>query len=181
MSKIAKKPIQFPAEVTVVRAGNSINITGPLGQLSLVLPAELVLTIDKNEMSLVRIEETKKVKSLHGTYARLLANNIKGVTVGFTKVLEVVGTGFKAEVLQNDLVLSLGYSHQIKFPIPQDIKITVTENKINVTGISCELVGLTADKIKFFRKPDSYKGKGIRYLGQQLKLKPGKAAAKGVK
>lgn len=181
MSKIAKKPIIFPIEATVTMTGKSVHVTGPLGQLDLTIPEGLFLSIDGNKVTLGRTLETKKVRSLHGTYARLLANNIKGVTSGFTKVLEVVGTGFKAEMQQNDLVMSLGYSHQIKYPTPQGVKIEVAENKITVSGISRELVGLIADKIRSFHKPDSYKGKGIRYQGQQLKLKPGKAAAKGVK
>lgn len=181
MSKIAKKPILFPSEVTVVKTGNSVNVTGPLGQLVIIVPEALALSIGQNQIKLDRVEETKQAKSLHGTFARLLANNIKGVTSGFTKVLEIVGTGFKAEIQQTDLVLSLGYSHQIRYLIPAGIKIEVTENKINISGISRELVGLIADKIKSFRQPDSYKGKGLRYQGQKLKLKPGKAAAKGVK
>lgn len=181
MSKIAKKPIIFPAEVAIVQKGNLVTITGPKGELKLTIPNGINLVVNDNQVSVNRVGETKRVKSFHGTIARLLMNDIKGVTDGFVKVLEVVGTGFRAEMQQEVLVLSLGFSHQIKYPTPPGVTIEVSDNKISVAGIDREKVGLTADKIRSFRLPDSYKGKGIRYLGQQLKLKPGKAAAKGVK
>ena len=107
-----------------------------------------------------------------------MRNAIEGTTVGFSKTLEVVGTGFWAKMEGADLVLALGYSHQIKFPTPEGVKIEAKENKIKVFGIDKDKVGVVADKIKRFKKPDPYKGKGIRYLGEKLKLKPGKAAAK---
>lgn len=179
MSKLGKKPLTIPSGVTVSLSGNVVEANGILGKSFLSLPEEVNIIINPGFINVNRTGDTKRARSMHGTYVRLLANLMNGVNQGFTKILEVVGTGFKAEMQENILVLSLGYSHQIKYSAPDGIKIQVVEGRVNVTGIDRQLVGEVAQKIKAFRQPDSYKGKGIRYLGQQLKLKPGKAAAKG--
>jgi len=128
---------------------------------------------------LTRKSDGKNFKALHGTYARLVRNAITGVREGFEKVLEIVGTGYRGQMEGNTLILSLGYSHQIKFPAPEGIKLSVEENsRLKIFGIDKNLVGTVTHNIKILRKPDSYKGKGIRYLGEKLRLKPGKAAAK---
>lgn len=179
MSKLGKKPIIVSGGVTALIKSRDISVSGPLGELKLTLPGQLTVSLVADRLKVDRLAESKQAKSLHGTYVRLLTNAIKGVSQGFTRVLEVEGTGFKAEVQGDILLLSLGYSHQIKFPIPIGIKIQVTDNKISIIGIDRDRVGLVAHDIKSFRPPDSYKGKGIRHEGQKLKLKPGKAATKG--
>lgn len=179
MSKLAKKPLLIPSGVTFSISGNSVEASGVLGKSSLILPEEISLLVNPEFITVNRNSQTKRARSMHGTYVRLIANLILGVSQGFSKVLEIIGTGFKAEMQGDILVLSLGYSHQIKYTAPAGIKIEVVEGKITISGTDCHLVGLTAREIKAFREPDSYKGKGLRNLGQQLKLKPGKAAAKG--
>jgi len=180
MSKLGKKPLLIPTGVEVSLTGKTIEAKGPLGKQSLSFPDEISLVLNDAMIKVNQVGETKRAKSMHGTYVRLLANLLTGVNQGFTKVIEVVGTGFKAEMQGEALLLSLGYSHQITFPAPVGVTIQTLENKITISGIDCQLVGLTARRIKSLREPDSYKGKGLRYLGQKLKLKPGKAAAKGV-
>ncbi len=179
MSKIGKKPIAVLPEVQVSLEGNTLKAVGSLGERSLVIPSAIKVSLEEKVIKLTRDSEEKKIKSLHGTYARLIQNLMIGVSKGFEKVLEIVGTGYRVVMEQDVLVLSLGYSHQIRFPSPQGIKLTVEENtKIKVSGMDKDLVGTTAHTIKKFRWPDSYKGKGVRYLGEKLRLKPGKAAAK---
>ena len=179
MSKIGKKPVEILPETQVTLEENTLKVIGSLGEISVVLPNGIKAVVFEKEVRLQRESEEKKIKSLHGTYARLLKNAIIGVSSGFEKNLEIVGTGYRGNIEGDTLVLSLGFSHQIKFPIPEGVKITVQENnKIKVFGIDKEKVGTVSHNIKMFRKPDAYKGKGIRYLGEKLKLKPGKAAAK---
>jgi len=182
MSKIGNKPVLIKQGSTVVQDGDKLLVKGPLGELTVNIGEGLTAEITEKEIKIKRSSEEKKLKALHGTTTKLLSNAVEGVTTGFSKSLEIVGTGFWAKMEGTDLVLALGYSHQIKFPTPEGVKIEATENtKIKVTGINKEIVGVVADKIKRFRFPDSYKGKGIRYEGEKLKLKPGKAAAKATK
>lgn len=178
MSKIAKKPIAIKEGVTLSREGRQLLVRGPQGEIRLPLPEKISVELEPNQVRLKRLAEDKKTKALHGTIARLLANAIWGVTTGFSKELEVVGTGYRAQMEGETLVLSLGYSHPIRFVPPAGIKLTVQENKIKVSGVEKDLVGQTADKIRKFRQPDAYKGKGVRLAGEKLRLKPGKAAAK---
>lgn len=178
MSKIGKKPVAIKEGASVAVEGRWAVVRGPLGEIKLALPESLELEIKDSQLTVRRLNEEKKTKALHGTLVRLLANAIVGTTAGFSKTLEVVGTGYRAQMEGADLVLSLGYSHPVRFTPPAGIKIETKENKITVFGVNKEEVGRVADKIKRLRWPDSYKGKGIRYLGERLKLKPGKAAAK---
>ncbi|HUV72549.1 MAG TPA: 50S ribosomal protein L6 [Clostridia bacterium] len=178
MSKIGKKPIAIKEGVTISLEGRQIIVRGPLGELRLAKPDSLQVEIEGQELRIKRLAEDKKTKAMHGTLARLIANAIKGVTTGFSKTLEVVGTGYRAQMQDNVLVLSLGFSHLVHFTPPPEIKLEAKDNKIVVSGISKEIVGNTAAAIKRFRKPDAYKGKGIRYLGEKIRLKPGKAATK---
>ena len=178
MSKIAKKPIIIKDGVSLSQEGRQLLVRGPQGEVKLPLPEKISVEVEPNQVRLKRLAEDKKTKALHGTMARLLANAIAGTTTGFSKELEVVGTGYRAQMEGDTLVLLVGYSHPIRFTAPAGIKLAVQENKIKVSGIEKDLVGRTADKIRKFRKPDAYKGKGIRFVGEKLKLKPGKAAAK---
>lgn len=178
MSKVGKKPVLIKEGVTVTKSDQTVLIRGPLGEAKFTLPAGLEIEIGDREVYLRRLSEIKKIKASHGTFARLLANAIQGTTTGFSKTLEVVGTGYRAQMEDNDLVLFLGFSHPVRFPVPEGVKIEVQENKIRVSGVDKELVGRVSDKIRKIKKPDAYKGKGIIYAGEKLKLKPGKAAAK---
>jgi large subunit ribosomal protein L6 len=178
MSKIGLRPVAFKEGVTVYLEGKQLTVRGPKGELKLTKPDSLEVEITSSRIFVKRTAEDKKTKAMHGTFARLLANAIVGVTQGFTKTLEVVGTGYRAQMQGEKLVLSLGFSHPVVYtPLP-GIKLETKENQIIVSGIDKELVGISAATIKRFRKPDAYKGKGIRFLGEKLKLKPGKAAAK---
>lgn len=178
MSKIGEKPIIIKEGVKVVKGNGQVVVTGSLGELTVNIPESLSVNFSDNEIKVGRSSDEKKVKSVHGTINRLIYNAIEGVTSGFTKTLEVVGTGYRSSVEGKALILFLGFSHPVNFQIPDGIKIEAVENKIKVFGIDKQLVGLTADRIKKLKKPDPYKGKGIRYFGEKLKLKPGKAAAK---
>lgn len=180
MSKVGNKPVLIKEGVTVSREGRQIIVRGPLGEMRLALPESLELENLGKELRVKRANDEIKTRAMHGTMARLLANAITGTSTGFFKTLEVVGTGYRAQLEGNDLVLALGYSHPVRFTSPEGIKIEAKENRITVFGVDKELVGRTADKIKHFKWPDSYKGKGIRYAGEKLRLKPGKAAAKAV-
>ncbi|PIU34220.1 50S ribosomal protein L6 [Candidatus Shapirobacteria bacterium CG07_land_8_20_14_0_80_39_18] len=178
MSKIGAKPIILKEGVTVLKNGREILVKGPLGEVKVVIPDGLEVEIKEKQISIKRLKEDKKTKSSHGTIARLITNAVVGTTAGFEKTLEIVGTGFRGEMEGDTLLLSLGFSHPIKLTPPEGIRLTVVENKIKVLGIDKEKVGIVADKIKRFRRPDVYKGKGIRYEGEILRLKPGKMAAK---
>lgn len=178
MAKIGEQPVSITEGVNLVQEGNLVKVTGPFGIVTLSIPREVVLEIENGQAKVVKKGEGKDVNAIQGTIARLIQNAVLGVSKGFSRSLEVVGTGYRAVMEGGTLVLSLGYSHQIKFPTPEGVKIEVVENKINITGSNKEQLGDIAYKIKQFRKPDSYKGKGIRYFGEKLRLKPGKAAAK---
>lgn len=178
MSKIGKKPITIKEGVTVSLEGKEIIVRGPKGELRLTKPEALAVEVNGQTVKVTRLAEDKKTRAMHGTLARLIANAIEGVSVGFTKTLEVIGTGYRAQMQGRELVMTLGFSHPVRYLPPEEIKIEVKDNKIIVSGISKEKVGDVAAVIKRFKKPDAYKGKGIRYLGEVIKLKPGKAAAK---
>ena len=179
MSKLAKKPIQISEGTTFKQEGKRLTIIGPLGEMSLTLSERIEVEIKPDSLKVNRLAEDKKALSEQGTFVRLISNGILGTRSGFSKILEIVGTGFKVLPEGSGIVLSLGFSHPVHFKAPEGIKLEILENnKIKVFGIDKEKVGLVADQIKKIKKPDPYKGKGIRYFGEKLKLKPGKAAAK---
>lgn len=178
MAKIGEQSILITEGLNLTQEGNLVKVTGPLGTVALSIPKEVILEREDGRIRIVKKEEGKDVDAIQGTIVRLIQNALMGVSKGFTKSLEVVGTGYRVAMEGSTLVLSLGYSHQIKFPAPEGVKIEVVENKINLTGPNKEQLGDIAYKIKQLRKPDSYKGKGIRYFGEKLRFKPGKAAAK---
>ncbi len=177
MSKIGKKLIEVPSGVAVTIEGGVVKVKGSKGELEYKIPRELKVALLDNKLAVLPISKSKKTPALWGTIRAVIANMISGVTGGFEKKLEIEGIGFKAQTQGNDLVLNLGFSHQVFFKIPGGIKIEVLKNTIIVSGISKELVGQTAANIRALKKPEPYKGKGIRYAGEIIKRKAGKKVA----
>lgn len=176
MSRIGKKPIEVPAKVKI-NLGNegAVTVEGPKGTLSWTLPKSVSAKVEGTTLEVVRENDDRKVRALHGLSRALLANMVEGVNDGFKKNLEIQGVGFKAAVQGQTLNLSLGKSHPILFDIPQEVKITVTDNtKIAIEGIDKHIVGQTAADIRGYYPPEPYKGKGIRYAGEQVRRKEGK-------
>ena len=170
MSRLAKNPIKINDDVKVSLVENLLNIEGKLGKSSTAIPNSINVNIDDNGIML-----TSDDKALLGTIYANIKNEIIGNTKGFEKKLELVGTGYKANINGKELVLSLGYSHDINFKIPDNIEIKVEKNiNVSVTGQSKQLVGQVAAEIKSFRKPEPYKGKGVRYAGEKIYRKEGK-------
>lgn len=179
MSRIGKKPVTITKEVKVTKKGDNIEVNGPKGSLSLFVNPVIKYDIKDSEVLFSRSSDSKKNKSLHGLYAVLLRNMITGVSEGFSKKLELVGIGYRAELKSKKLFLNLGYSHPIIFNPPEGIKIeTLTDNSVIISGIDKQLVGQVAAKVRSFRQPEPYKGKGIKYEKEVIKRKAGKAAAK---
>ncbi len=176
MSRIGNKAVEIPAKVKVnIDGSGKVAVEGPRGKLDWTLPKNIKASVADNQVSLVREAETRSVKALHGLSRALINNMVVGVSTGFTKNLEIEGVGFKAAVQGSNLNLSLGFSHPILFPIPKDIKITVTENtKIFIEGADKKTVGQVAADIRRFYPPEPYKGKGVRYAGEQVRRKEGK-------
>ncbi len=180
MSRIGNQPINVPPNVEVkIDENNHVVVKGPLGQLENTFHPQLKIEKEDNIIRIIRPSDESFIKAIHGTSRAILANMVKGVTEGFTIELEIVGIGYRGAVKGKVLELQLGYSHPIEYPIPEDVKITMEGNtQIKVFGIDKQRVGQVAAEIRNFRKPDPYKGKGIRYKGEQLKLKPGKSVGK---
>ncbi len=176
MSRIGKKPIEVPGTVKVnVGSEGAVTVEGPKGKLSWTLPRAVRARLEGATLSIDREGESRQVRALHGLSRALLANMVTGVNTGFRKDLEIQGVGFKAAVQGQKLNLSLGKSHPILFDIPKDLKVTVTENtKISIEGADKHIVGQAAADIRAFYPPEPYKGKGIRYAGEQVRRKEGK-------
>ena len=176
MSRIGNKAIQIPDKVKVQIDGTgAVAVEGPKGKLNWKLPREISAKVENNHIALARSAETRSVKALHGLSRALVNNMVQGVSEGFSKNLEIEGVGFKAAVQGSNLNLSLGFSHPILFPIPKEIKVTVTDQtKISIQGIDKKLVGQVAADIRGFYPPEPYKGKGVRYVGEQIRRKEGK-------
>ncbi len=179
MSRIGNKEILIPQNVQV-ELGSKVLVKGPKGELSLLIPTKIVVEKKENVISVSRKNEDKESRSLHGLIRSLLANMIVGVADGYTKTLELSGIGFRANLEGNKLVLSVGFSHTVDINTPEGVTFAVSGNKITVSGIDKELVGRVAAQIRKVRPPDAYKGKGIKYEGEVLRLKPGKAAKAGI-
>jgi len=178
MSKIGKIPIKIPEEVRV-SLGKKVTVSGPKGELEYNLPDGIKVKKKENELFVLPEKTDIKTKALHGTARQLLANMVEGVTEGFSKTLEIVGTGYRASLEGKKLVLSLGFSHPVEVIPPEGISYEIVDGKIKISGISKAQVGQEAARIRKIRPPDAYKGKGIRYEGEEIKLKPGKAAKVG--
>jgi len=180
MSRIGKKEIPLPKGVEAKKDGRSVVVKGPKGSLTTPLVEGIDVEIKNNVVQFTRADEEKRTRAFHGLMRALVASNVKGVTEGFKKELDIVGVGFRAEVKGKEVVFQLGYSHPIRFPIPKGIDINVDgkTGHIIVTGISKQQVGQTAAEIRGLREPDPYKGKGIKYSNEVIRRKAGKAAGK---
>ncbi len=179
MSRIGRLPVAIPAGVTVeIQEANHVVVKGPKGQLERTLPAEMEIKLEDGQVVVTRPSDLKKMKSLHGLTRTLIHNMVVGVSEGYTKTLEVNGVGYRAAKQGNKLVLSLGYSHPVEMVDPDGLTSTVEGNKIVVSGIDKEKVGQYAAEIRDKRRPEPYKGKGIKYADEVIRRKVGKTGKK---
>lgn len=183
MSRIGKLPISIPDGVTVTKEKNAVKVKGPKGELTQMINSDIDVNIKDSQIVLARPTEQKRHKALHGLYRSLIYNMIEGVSVGYKKELELVGVGYKASAQQNILELSLGYSHAIYLAIPEEVKVTTEQAKgknptVILESFDKQLIGQVAAKIKSLRPVEPYKGKGIRFVGEIIRRKAGKAASK---
>jgi len=181
MSRIGKKPIQIPSGVTVNYDGKTIKVKGPLGELAFNPHPEMIIEIKDGEIRVKRPSDKKFHKALHGTTRQIINNMVEGVTKGFSKELEIVGTGYRAKLEGGKLVLQVGFSHPVVLEPPKDVKVEVpAPTRIKVSGIDKQKVGQIAAIIRAVKPPEPYKGKGIRYVGEYVRKKAGKAGIKAV-
>ncbi|MFQ5628033.1 MAG: 50S ribosomal protein L6 [bacterium] len=179
MSRVGKAPINLPDGVEFKKKKGTVIVKGPKGELSVEINPGIAIKLEDAQIQVTRPSDSKHHRSLHGLYRSLIANMVDGVTKGFEKKLEIRGVGYKAEMRGKSLNLQVGFSHPIVFAPPQSINVSCeSPTSITVSGIDKELVGHVAAKIRSFRKPEPYKGKGIRYLGEYVREKAGKTAAK---
>jgi large subunit ribosomal protein L6 len=179
MSRIGKYPVNFDDKVQVSIAENTVTVKGAKSSLAYAMDSRVIAKLDGKKLVLTRIDDSKESKSLHGLYKVLLQNAVTGLSTGFTKALELHGVGYRANVQGKKLELSLGFSHQILFDIPEGIEIKVEkQTTVSVTGADKALVGQVAAKIRSFRPPEPYLGKGVRYTGEKIRRKAGKSAGK---
>ncbi len=184
MSRIGKQPISIPAGVTVkVDDHNNVTVKGPKGELKQAIDRDITVEVTDGQVLITRPTDQIRHRAMHGLYRALVSNLVKGVTEGYKKDLELVGVGFKAANTGNVLDLALGYSHNIIFDVPSELKVATTTEKgknptISLEGIDKQLIGQVAAKLRSLRKPEPYKGKGVKYAGEVLRRKAGKAAGK---
>jgi len=176
MSRIGRLPIEIPAGVEVKLDGSVVSVKGPKGELSLTVAQPIEVKVEEGQVLVTRPDDERESRALHGLTRTLISNNIIGVTAGYTKDLEVVGTGYRVMAKGSDLEFALGFSHPVNVAAPEGITFKVEgQNKISIQGIDKQLVGETAANIRKIRPPEPYKGKGIRYAGEQVRRKAGKA------
>ncbi len=176
MSRIGRLPIDIPAGVTVSVAGNEVTVKGPKGELVLPVASPIEVKVEENQVLVSRPDDERESRSLHGLTRTLINNDIIGVTQGYSKGLEVVGTGYRVQQKGTSIEFALGFSHPVLVEAPEGITLTVEgTNKVTVSGISKQAVGETAANIRKIRKPEPYKGKGVRYAGEVVRRKAGKA------
>ncbi|MCR9252721.1 MAG: 50S ribosomal protein L6 [bacterium] len=183
MSRIGKKPITLPKDVTVTIDGNIVTSKGPKGELTQTIDPDMVVKMEEGQVVVERPTEQKRHKAMHGLYRSLINNMVEGVSEGYSKKLELVGVGYKAAVSQNVLELNLGYSHNIYLAVPTEVKVTAETQKgknpiVTLESADKQLIGQVAAKIRSLRKIEPYKGKGIKFVGEQIRRKAGKTAAK---
>jgi large subunit ribosomal protein L6 len=184
MSRIGKMPIPVPKGIDIkISAANLVTVKGPKGELSQQIDPDIKVTVEDGELTVTRPTDQKRHRAMHGLYRALLNNMVQGVSTGFVKEMEVVGVGFRAANTGQLLELTLGFSHPVYFYLPDEVKVTTSQEKgknpiIKLESADKELIGQIAAKIRAFRKPEPYKGKGIRFVGEVLRRKAGKAAAK---
>ncbi len=184
MSRIGKKPVEFPAGVSIViGTDNVVTVKGPKGELKQAIDRDIKFEVKDGSIELLRPTDQIRHKAMHGLYRSLVNNMVKGVTEGYVRQLELVGVGFKAASTGNILDLALGYSHNIIFEIPKELKIVTSQEKgqnpiITLEGVDKQLIGQVCAKIRGLRKPEPYKGKGVKFKGEVLRRKAGKSAGK---
>lgn len=177
MSRIGNKHIEIPAGVTIEQNGNTIVVKGPKGQLEYTYNADLTVEVNGTELVVTRPTDSKEHRSLHGTTRAIINNMVAGVNNGFEKVLEINGTGYRAQLQGKTLVVNAGYSHPVNLEIPEGLTVTVPNpTEVHVAGCDKQLVGQFAANVRIIRKPEPYKGKGIRYQGEYVRRKEGKKA-----
>lgn len=184
MSRIGKNPVQVPAGVTVTINGNTVSVKGPKGELTQTFHPNMTVALVDNQIVVTRPNDLKLNRALHGLTRSLLSNMVIGVTTGYEKQLEILGVGYRAAVAGSKLTLNLGFSHPIEFNAPKGISIEIDKDKKNILiikGSDKQVLGEVAAKIRGFKKPEPYKGKGIRYVGEYVAQKAGKAASKDSK
>ena len=179
MSRIGQKPIIMPKEVEVTFYGRMLYAKGPKGELRRFIHPKVELNIDKSQIAVSISDNSKESKSLFGLFRSLISNMVVGVNEGFKKTLEIVGVGYRVELSGNQLIFNLGYSNPIKYDIPPGIEVQLDQkNKVILSGIDKELLGVTAAKIRSFRPPEPYKGKGVKYFEEKVRRKAGKTGVK---
>src|SRR6185436_11961024 len=179
MSRIGKKPIPLPDKVKIDIKEGTVVVTGPKGTVTNPIPPGIKFEKKDKELLAVRLDDSGPQRAFHGLARALVANAVRGVTEGFSKDLEIVGVGYRAEQRKSSVVFTLGYSHPIEYPVPPGISITVDkQTKLTISGVDRQQVGQITANIRSLRKPDPYKNKGIRYAGERLKKKAGKAGGK---
>lgn len=183
MSRVGRKPIALPKDVKVQVGDGALTIQGPKGKLTTPVPPGITFKLQGTELACERRNDERQQRAFHGMARALAQNAVTGVTQGFSKSLDIVGVGYKAALEGGNLVFSLGFSHPVVYPVPEGIKVSVEEKqtRVVVSGIDRQQVGQVAAEIRSLRKPDPYKQKGIRYTGEVLKKKAGKAGATGAK
>ncbi|MBI2427996.1 MAG: 50S ribosomal protein L6 [Ignavibacteriales bacterium] len=178
MSRIGRKPVVVPSGVTVTSSNGVVTVKGKLGELKEKLHSRITVEVKGNEILVHRVSDARPDRALHGTTRANIQNMVKGVTEGFSKKLELVGVGYKAEIKGKNLALALGFSHSIIFRAPETIKVEApTQTSILVSGSDRQLVGLVAAKLRSFKQPEPYKGKGVKYENEYIRRKAGKTAA----
>lgn len=177
MSRIGKQPIPIPKGVEVKLTGDDITVKGPKGKLERSIHPRVKVDIESEIITLSVSDQTRESRAFHGLFRALIANMVTGVTNGFEKGLEIVGVGYRAELKGRTAIFHLGYSHPVNFELPDGIEANIEKTKVTLTSIDKELLGRTAAKIRSFRKPEPYKGKGIRYAGEVIRRKAGKTGA----
>jgi len=178
-SRIGKAPITIPKGVTIQLNGQKLHVKGPLGEMSREYPSEVKLTEENGVITVVRAAETRRAREMHGLFRTLTANMVNGVDKGFEKKLQMIGVGYRAALDKNDLVMNLGYSHQVRMPIPEGIQVKVEENtKLTISGRDKVAVGDFSANVRSWRLPEPYKGKGIKYNDEVIRRKEGKAGKK---
>ena len=182
MSRIGKNPVPFSSETTVSVADGIVTVKGKLGELTQKFDNSISISVNGNEVVLTRVSDDKQVRSYHGLYRSLISNMVEGVEKGYEKKLELIGVGYRATNQGQKLDISAGYSHNIVFEIPSEVKLVTVSEKgkppvVVLTSIDKQLIGAVAAKIRSIRKPEPYKGKGIKYMGEYIRRKAGKTAA----
>lgn len=178
MSRVGKRPIPIPKGVEVKHENHLVTVKGPRGILERTIPPEIRIKVEEDKVTVTIGDGSIRSRSLHGLFRVLLANMVTGVTKGFEKTLEIVGVGYRAELNGRTAVFNVGYSHPVKFPLPEGIDAKIERTRITISGIDKELLGQTAAKIRSIRSPEPYKGKGIKYADEIIRRKAGKAGAK---